>query len=477
MVWHLDRPHKPALPSSFFWTWDHSTNHVLDEEGLQNSGCYNVYLKGAETYVEDYRRLTDLAADLGVKGVIIWGFLRDSHGGVEASKRVAGYAASKGVAIMPGVGTTWYGGCYYEGDHPYNIERFLREHPEARILRRDGSVYEFAGRYGISPRHPAFLQWLQEGIRWLFREFEIGGANLENGDFMEDYHPLTLEFARTWPADDIPFFRFQAMSYIPAVEAVADLLDAKLVTYATYTGFVPGEITREGEEDPNCTHCMGLKPPAMLDRIHPQALCQWTLSGMLHEHPLPLTVFLNDGAPAEALENPKWPAGVVRPGKRAVGFVHQGSQWYGYGPQPNGTRYVQVISAIKEACLRAYRAGLEGVGIHGEVSPRFVPAALNYLAFSHFLHWPEDSLRGFARGTLAQVLGSEAEAEEYVEVLAHLDAGSLSEEHRVLALRRHVERERALGTHGRAAIQPWRFWQWLDYLCRGYTERQTVSII
>ena len=30
-------------------------------------GCYNAYLKSTETFVEDYRRLTDLAAGLGIR--------------------------------------------------------------------------------------------------------------------------------------------------------------------------------------------------------------------------------------------------------------------------------------------------------------------------------------------------------------------------------------------------------------------------
>ena len=32
----------PALPNSYFWTWDHSTNWVLDDPGLQNEGCFTV---------------------------------------------------------------------------------------------------------------------------------------------------------------------------------------------------------------------------------------------------------------------------------------------------------------------------------------------------------------------------------------------------------------------------------------------------
>ena len=67
-IWQLDRP-KPALPNSYFWTWDHSTNWMWDDPGMLNFGCNNRYLKRSETFVEDYRRLTDLAAGLGVKGI------------------------------------------------------------------------------------------------------------------------------------------------------------------------------------------------------------------------------------------------------------------------------------------------------------------------------------------------------------------------------------------------------------------------
>ena len=71
MIWQLDRPKKPALPNSYFWTWDHSTNWMLDDPGVLNFGCGNKYVKRPETYIEDYRRLTDFSADLGVKGITL----------------------------------------------------------------------------------------------------------------------------------------------------------------------------------------------------------------------------------------------------------------------------------------------------------------------------------------------------------------------------------------------------------------------
>ncbi|MGC8864044.1 MAG: hypothetical protein ACP5R5_14905 [Armatimonadota bacterium] len=457
-MWNLERPNKPALPNSYFWTWDHSTNWVLDDPGLQNFGCANKYLKRLETFVEDYRRLTDAAAGLGVKGILIWGFLRDSHGGVEYSKRVADYAASKGVAIMPGIGTTWYGGVYYEGDHPYNLETFLQKNPDARMIDEKGEPQE----HGACPTHPAYVDWLAEGLQWLFREFEIGGANLENGDFVVCYEPRCTAHKAEWPPDDPDFFRFQALSYVPALEAVAGQLKDKLVTYATYTGFVPGSDP-EGKSQ----RFMSCRRPAMFDRLRPDAVCQWTITEMVRSDQLPLKAFLDEGAPAEVFDNPRWPNDIRPPSTRSVGFLHQASQWNRIG------RYQLAVSTIKEGCLRAYRAGLEGVSIHGEVTPHHIPSALNYLAFSHFIHWPEDSLRGFGRKTMAQVLGSEDEGEAFVQLLAAWDEGTLTDD------QRKELRDRCWG--GKWGLQSVedlersRFWHWLHAVAAGRLEKHTVS--
>ncbi len=412
MIPALDRP-PSALPNSYLWTWDHSTNWMLDDPGMQTSGCYNPYLKRPETFIEDYRRLTDLAAGLGIKGITIAGFLRDSHGGVDASKRVAAYGAECGVAIMPCFGTNWYQGPYYEGDHPYNLSAFLARHPEARILDADGNPRTFMGEYGATPAHPAFQDWLREALQWMFREFEIGGMNIENGDMLIDYHPLTQAKRAEWPAGDPEAFFFQGLCYRVALEAVADFLPHKLVTYATYTGFNYGD-----ELEQNVS--MGRTPPAMLRILPDAAVAQWTLTGMVRAQPLALLDWLDDGAPAAAIDHPTWPQRLPPPAPRNTGFLHHGSQWH-------GGRHQCVVSAIKEACLRAYRAGLEGVSIHGEVSARYVPWALNYLAFSHFTHWPEDSLRDFGKKTLAQVLASAEQGEEFAEIMARAEAGLATE--------------------------------------------------
>lgn len=466
-TWDLERP-KPALPNSFFWTWDHSSNWVLDDPGIQTSGCYNKYFKHPDTFLEDYRRLTDLAAGLGIKGIIIWGFLRDSHGGIEYGKRLAAYAKSKGVAIMPGFGTTWYGGAYYEGNHPASLDVFLSKYPEARMLDENGeprgSTY---GEYGACPAHPAYQDWLKESLQWLYKEFEIGGINLENGDMLVDYHPLTQAARKSWPADDPEPFFFQGLSYKQALDAIKDKLPGTLATYATYTGFNYGE---ELIQDTS----MGKTPPAMLNILPEESICQWTLTGMVLKEALPLTAYLDDGAPAAAFDNPNWPADLRPKSKRSVGYMHQGSQWSHIG------RYECTVSTIKEACLRAYRAGLEGVGIHGEATSRYIPCALNYLAFSHFIHWPEDTMRDFGRKTLSQVLGSEEDGETYAVILSHWDAGTLTDDLKKQA--NPADHGFILSRAGSACkdaddLQRHHFWSWLSSMANSNFNRHHSSTL
>ena len=441
MVWELSRP-EPALPSSCLWTWDHSTNWVLDDPRLINFGFQNRYLKRPESFTQDYRQLTDFAAGLGVKGIVIWGFLRDSHGGIESAKRVADHAVSRGVAILPGIGTNWYGGAYYEGDHPYNLETFIQKNPGARLIDERGQAMD----HGVCPTSPRFSEWVRDGVEWMFREFAVGGANLENGDVIVCYDQGCAAHRESWPHEGPEFLRIQALCYPPALEGIERELDDKLVTCGSYTGFLPGQSSDQFASGPQLDQVM-IGPHmqsrrSLLAKLLPaRAVCQWTLTGMMLQAPLPLTTYLETGSPDAVFDNPAWPRDLAPPTVRSVGLLHQGSQWY-----PEG-RYRQFVSTIKEACLRAYRAGMEGISIHGEVSSLHTPAALNYLAFSHFVHWPEDSLVDLGRKTIGQVLGSQDDGESFVRILAHWDADTLTE-----SQIREAE-QRAHGLRGRVAVQ------------------------
>ncbi|OPZ67779.1 MAG: hypothetical protein BWY83_02514 [bacterium ADurb.Bin478] len=103
-----------------------------------------------------------------------------------------------------------------------------------------------------------------------------------------------------------------------------------------------------------------------------------------------------------------------------------------------------------------------------------IPAALNYLAFSHFIHWPEDSLRQFGRKTLGPVFGAEEEGESFAEHLAYLDAAALTDRMKKDIHRRCKACSDAV--YQGQGLMKFRFWNWLERQSLGEGESQTVNI-
>jgi len=212
---------------------------------------------------------------------------------------------------------------------------------------------------------------------------------------------------------------------------------------------------------------MECEKPALVDKLPSKAICQWTLTSMLGREEASLVKYLDNGAPEDVLDHQQWPAGTRPPTTRSVGFMHQGSQWVGIN------RYRLIIGYIKQSCLRAHRAGMEGVSIHGEVSSQNVTWALNYLAYSHFIHWPLDSLRDFGRKTLGQVLGSEDEGEAFAVLLANIGDGWLTNDQiqEIDTRKRDLRTRVSSGTD----LTCWRFWDWMHHMAKDIKEPYTVS--
>jgi len=101
-------------------------------------------------------------------GVIIFGLLRDRHGGESAANELCAYAHDRGVKVIAGVGTSWYGGPYYEGAHPYNVRCYLTQHPERRAKRKNG---EFRSAPSASTPKPG-----TRGRLRLWQDRRTGGA-------------------------------------------------------------------------------------------------------------------------------------------------------------------------------------------------------------------------------------------------------------------------------------------------------------
>ena len=110
-------------------------------------GASNYYSRTPEAFLEDYSRLLIWCGKHHYNGVVVWGLLRDCHGGVEAAKKLCDVANEAGVRLLCGVGLNAYGGVYYEGDSPYSLEQHLIKQPDLYATALDGQkmVFDFAG--------------------------------------------------------------------------------------------------------------------------------------------------------------------------------------------------------------------------------------------------------------------------------------------------------------------------------------------
>ncbi|MGC9317744.1 MAG: hypothetical protein ACP5KN_06900, partial [Armatimonadota bacterium] len=250
-----------GLQQRYLWTWDHRMEWAGETPGRRTMGGGGRYHKTAEEYVQDYHRLIDyMHRETSFNAIIIWGFLRDSHGGVEAARQVCDYANERGIRIIPGVGTSGYQGYYYEGEHRYNVTTWLREHPELRALGEDGSP-----RNALCPSKPQNVQWLKDGYRWLSETFDIGGVNFEIGDFFVCHCEDCKRARAAIPGDAPDHYKDMAISIGPVARLAHELTPEAWLSYATYTGFTPE---------------MAQDPPAWVELIPEQIICQWTLTGM-----------------------------------------------------------------------------------------------------------------------------------------------------------------------------------------------------
>lgn len=323
------------------------------------------YQKSKDAFLLDYKRLIDYACKHKFDGIVIWGFLRDVHGGTIYSKELCRYAVEREVGIMPGVGTYHYGGYFFEGSHRYNLSTFLQKHPEFQAVGKDGNKEE-----AICPSKEGWQRWLREGMRWLYETFEIKGVNIESNEGALCHCKDCKRAREEWEEDDPDSHKIDFLQMKPAVEAALEINPNSWVTYATYIGF-----DRKIMEN----------PPKFVKLLPDNAIAQWTLTHMLD----------------------KWPEGVRAPTKRSTAYGHfNGHISTGFD-----------VAIIKDLCRRSIESGMEGVLIYGERPDANVHSEVNYLAFEEFSSDPDLSLEEFAKKCLTPLYGNEDAALDAMKIM------------------------------------------------------------
>ncbi len=400
----------PELPYRIFWTWDHSTNWDISQVGQQESGAFNVYEKQPEAFVADYRRLLRFMSDQGVNGLVVYGLLRDGHGGLAAAQELCAVAKDYGIRLLAGIAANAYGGTYYEGRHPYNLATWLDENPEleAGFASMPGFHIDDYGRVpflksdlsrAADSDRPENLAWTLESIDWLLDNLDLGGVNVEFGDYAGN--DALADMKRILP---------------PLIERIRSRSDDLwIVTDLGWDALVDPDL------------------PARLEGLPEDCVYEFTFNRSYWDR-------LEAGLDASVVERLPMPTTILR------GQI--GTQW-------NRQRYSHIGRQFARMAQLSHRAGMAGVAMFSEVSDFSVPNEFNYLAFARFSIDPALDWDDFVAAELAPRLGGGAAAAEY---LALLDA--LEDPHADLAALR--ERARAATPAG-AADAVARRWLWLAF--------------
>jgi hypothetical protein len=416
---------EPGLAYRTFWTWDHSTNWELSQVGHQEIGVFNPYGKPPSGFLRDYQRVVDFCSRNRIAAVVIFGFLRDPHGGVETAQELCRYATERGVRILPGVAIGSYGGCYWEGDHPYNLATWLRENPGHAASLEKGVGFQIAdlafplnfprSDYTLSacPSDPATMAWMEDGVAWLAETFDLGGINIEAGDYgvcgcdrcvarranEAEAARRVDEYGDSWSHTDMA-------DNFPRLYRTAKAIKPDL--------WMVSEIQWDNLLDPVAHEAQRRLP-----------------RGGIYQHTTNRTYW---GRIQRELTRPYVESLPTQPNVLRCQFA---CQWNGDERTERYALNARVFSQMATLCAER---GLQGLTVWGEPSPYHATVELSYLAFARFSWEPSLTWERFIAEDAAALLGGPEAATEFVAIAEELDA------HQVLPLERLVElREAAMG--------------------------------
>jgi hypothetical protein len=386
---------EPAIKTRMFWTWDHSTEWALNLLGAQTFGASNEYTRSKKAFVEDYTNLLQWCGHNNVDAVVIWGLLRDVHGGLDTAKRLVDALSKQGVKILCGVGLNAYGGVYYQGNSPYSLDRHLEDNPQLSAL-------DIHGNRMLHRACPSRLQnreFIAGALRWLFRNLPLGGVQIETGDYGVCRCGLCEKRRRhafsTFSWEDM------ALMYPVAAEAIRSVSPDAWIVCETYSHPEPYAGSKGapgfGEGKPAwADECLEQFPKGKGifvqwvcdDYVKPRQLKAWTKVGTVSDS-----------------------------GHHNIMRAHFGTYWSGH------LRGELSIDWIADMVQRSMSHGFDAISLFGEVSPFDTGAELNYLALKNYgsAANPKADLEVFLRDVAAPLLGGEKNAHDYLRYARLLD--------------------------------------------------------
>jgi len=308
-------------------------------------------------------------------GIIIYGFLRDRHGGIDAAKEICQYGRQKNVLIIPGIGVNSYGGVYWEGNHEFNLFNWLKGHPELEAV---GELHpNHPPRYGrmACPSKKENREWMKDAVKWLCETFAIGGINFETGDYgLCKCEQCQKRSNRTtgWSIEDIaellPPLIEEAQKARPGVLPICECYFDNILDTDS---FIP------------------------LQALPDKAILQFCINTPYWPR------FQKEMDPQKLAQLPR---------HQKILRTHMGSQW-------NGQRHAFVAREFAQMTKKVAEVGMDGITIFGEVSWLKTVQEINYLSIADFADNPGLTWDEFIDKKLSPLLGGKELAQKYIEFL------------------------------------------------------------
>lgn len=402
----------PGLPYRTWWNWDHTTNWDVSQIGVQEIGVMNPYHKPPDGFLADFKRAVDFMSLNRIAAVTIFGFFRESHGGVAAAQELCRYANERGVRIMPGIAINAYGGVVWEMDHEFNLATWLRKHPHlaAEMERPPGfqlqdlsfPLFFPRGDYSVRgcPSKPENQQWMEDAVSWLAETCEIGGINIEAGDYG------VCGCAECNARRDARESATRRDGY------------AESWSHADMADFYPRLYDATLKHRPNAWIYSEIQWDNLLD-AEAQSPLRALPQGGVYQH----TINRSYWNRIRTEMTPEYAAAL--PTANNVFRTQFNCQWNG---DHRTERYRFNGKDFAEQAKKAAEVGFKGLTVWGEPSSYVTSTELSYLAFARFTWDPGLTWGRFMTEDVAPRVGGEAAAERYVEMLEILDAVPFLEE-------------------------------------------------
>lgn len=365
------------------YAWDYRMRWAPIERPVERGMGGRSYPYGTETFLDDYTRAFAWLSRHGYDGVVIWGFLRDSHGGVQAAHELCHRADDYGIRVIAGVGVNCYAGIYWEGDNPYNINNRVKQHPEMAAVGADSKpVIRPPDGEGsmLCPSRSENLQWHLDGLSWLLEEVPLHGIFYETGDYGMCHCPR----CKSRPGQIPPYSYADWGDVLPSLMKHVHSLSSDVLQIGACYGTIP--------------HYISLDLGLVEDNLPDYAWCSWSFEG---------------GVGWASAEQDPWRSVVREPSDRVRSITGRDIGLLAYNSYAGYDEGLVYIERIRTACRMCRERDIHGLMMMGELSE---PSNLmNYMALEFFLKNPQANIWDCLDYTLTWIRSGNSQERRRIE--------------------------------------------------------------